>query len=143
MTAEVAPASRRKPKRAKEQIVEIPVTLIDTGLNNRTVFDQEELEELARDIAERGLLQVPCVRPVGKRYQLVYGERRFRACLLLGWKLLPVVLQRHRPLWRWLRDTWIQGHVRTALMIMSYPCFQDASQVVLSEGDQKIQALPS
>ena len=62
---------------------------------------------------------------------------------LMRWKPLPVVLQRHRPLWRWLRDTWIQGHVRTALMIMSYPCFQDASQVVLSEGDQKIQALPS
>ncbi len=94
MTLEVAPVARRKrPKRAKEQIVEIPVSLIDTGLNNRTVFDEDELAELARDIAERGLLQVPCVRPVGSRYQLVYGERRFRACLLLGWTLLPVVIR--------------------------------------------------
>src|SRR6266545_3389098 len=90
MTREVAPVARRRPKRAKEQIVEIPVSLIDTGLNNRTVFDEDELAELARDIAERGLLQVPCVRPVGSRYQLVYGERRFRACLLLGWTLLPL-----------------------------------------------------
>jgi ParB family transcriptional regulator, chromosome partitioning protein len=96
MTLEVAPVARRKrPKRAKEQIVEIPVSLIDTGLNNRTVFDEDELAELARDIAERGLLQVPCVRPVvgSDRFQLVYGERRFRACLLLGWMLLPVVIR--------------------------------------------------
>ena len=92
MTAE---AVRRRPKRAKEQIHEIPVSLIDTGLNNRTVFDDDELAELAKDITTRGLLQVPCVRPVAgsNRYQLVFGERRYRACLLLGWQLLPVIIR--------------------------------------------------
>ena len=71
-----AAAVRRRPKRAKEQIHEIPVSLIDTGLNNRTVFDDDELAELAKDIDTRGLLQVPCVRPVAgsNRYQLVFGE---------------------------------------------------------------------
>lgn len=95
MTAEAValPARKRRPKKAKEQIVEIPIGLVDTGLNNRTVFDQEDLEELAKDIADRGLLQVPCVRPAGSRYQLVYGERRYRACLLLRWPLLPVVIR--------------------------------------------------
>ena len=86
MTVEVAPVARRKrPKRAKEQIVEIPVSLIDTGLNNRTMFDEDELAELARDIAERGLLQVPGVRPVGSRYQLVCENAVFGpACCWAG-----------------------------------------------------------
>src|SRR5690349_2927919 len=96
MTLEVAPAARRKrPKRAEEQTAEIPVSLSDTALNNRPVFDEDDRAELARDIAARGLLQVPCGRPVvgNDRFQLVYGERRFRACLLLGWTLLPVVIR--------------------------------------------------
>src|SRR5438094_542778 len=48
---------------------------------------------LAANIAEHGLQQVPCVRPRHGRYQLVYGERRYRAILLLGWPLLPVVIR--------------------------------------------------
>lgn len=86
-------AARRK--KHKEQIVEIPYGSVETGLNNRTVFEQDELEELAKDIQERGLLQVPCVRPAAAagRYQLVYGERRYRACGILGWPMLPVVIR--------------------------------------------------
>jgi len=88
-------AAPRRSKKTKEQIVEIPYDSVETGLNNRTVFELEELEELSRDIAKRGLLQVPCVRPARAqgRYQLVYGERRYRACGLLGWQLLPVIIR--------------------------------------------------
>jgi len=88
-----AAAVRRR--KHKEQIVEIPYGSVETGLNNRTVFEQEELEELAKDIKERGLLQVPCVRPAAApgRFQLIYGERRYRACGLLGWPMLPVVIR--------------------------------------------------
>ena len=92
MSAPAAPR-RARPKKAKEQIHEIPIGLVDTGLNNRTVFDEDELRELANNIAEHGLQQVPCVRPRHGRYQLIYGERRYRACLLLGWPLLPVVIR--------------------------------------------------
>lgn len=50
----------------------------------RITFPQQELEELAASIAEVGLLQPISVRPVGEGYQIVAGERRWRACKLLG-----------------------------------------------------------
>jgi len=93
VTAAVVEKRARRPRKAKEQIHEIPIELVDTGLNNRTVFDEDELRELAKNIEEHGLQQVPCVRPRQGRYQLVYGERRYRAILLLGWPLLPVVIR--------------------------------------------------
>jgi hypothetical protein len=55
---------------------------------------------------------------------------------------MSVYLQWGRQARGRLRDTWSQGHMRTALMIMSYPCVQHMSQVVLSEGNQKVQTLP-
>jgi ParB family chromosome partitioning protein len=50
----------------------------------RRVFPQQELEELAASIAEVGLLQPISVRQVGDRYQIIAGERRWRAYKLLG-----------------------------------------------------------
>jgi len=72
----------------------VPVGAIVTGLNNRTRFPQRELEELAADIDDRGLLQPIVVRPNpgGVGYQLVAGERRLRAVKLLGWAEIPATL---------------------------------------------------
>lgn len=50
----------------------------------RRTFPQTELEELAASIAEVGLLQPISVRPLRERYQIIAGERRWRACKLLG-----------------------------------------------------------
>ena len=50
--------------------------------NPRKTFDDETLKELAASIAEQGLLQPIVVRPVGKRFEIVAGERRFRALKL-------------------------------------------------------------
>jgi hypothetical protein len=47
---------------------------------------------------------------------------------------MSVYLQRGRQAQGRLRDPWAQGHVRTTLIIMSYPGVQNMSQVVLSEG---------
>jgi ParB family chromosome partitioning protein len=58
----------------------------------RKTFDETNLNELAASIKEHGLLQPILVRPVGNcKYQLVHGERRFRACKLLGFKTIKEV----------------------------------------------------
>ena len=60
----------------------------------RTVFDEDQLTELALSIKEVGLLQPPVVRSVGNgKYQLVMGERRFRAAKLAGLKSIPVIIR--------------------------------------------------
>jgi ParB family chromosome partitioning protein len=60
----------------------------------RTVFDQDQLTELALSIKEVGLLQPPVVRSIGNgKYQLIMGERRFRAAKLAGLKSIPVIIR--------------------------------------------------
>ena len=60
----------------------------------RTVFDEDQLTELALSIKEVGLLQPPVVRSIGNgKYQLVMGERRFRAAKLAGLKSIPVIIR--------------------------------------------------
>lgn len=56
----------------------------------RIVFDSEKIEELADLIATMGLFNKPIVRLVNGKWELIGGERRLRACKLLGWKELPV-----------------------------------------------------
>ena len=60
----------------------------------RTVFDEDQLTELALSIKEVGLLQPPVVRSMGNgKYQLIMGERRFRAAKLAGLKSIPVIIR--------------------------------------------------
>jgi ParB family chromosome partitioning protein len=60
----------------------------------RTVFDEEELRELTASIKEVGLLQPPVVREVSPgRYELIMGERRFRAAKAAGLKSIPVIIR--------------------------------------------------
>jgi ParB family transcriptional regulator, chromosome partitioning protein len=60
----------------------------------RTVFDEDQLTELALSIKEVGLLQPPVVRSIGNgKYQIIMGERRFRAAKLAGLKSIPVIIR--------------------------------------------------
>ena len=60
----------------------------------RTHFDPEALAELVASIKEIGILQPPVVREVGVgRYELIMGERRFRAAKLAGLKTIPVIIR--------------------------------------------------
>ena len=60
----------------------------------RTVFDEDQLTDLALSIKEVGLLQPPVVRSIGNgKYQLIMGERRFRAAKLAGLKSIPVIIR--------------------------------------------------
>lgn len=59
----------------------------------RRKFDDEALDELAASIAARGLIQPIVVRPKGSRYQIVAGERRWRAAQRAGLVQVPVVVR--------------------------------------------------
>ena len=59
----------------------------------RKTFDKEPLEELAASILENGLLQPILVREYGDgRYQIIAGERRFRASKLAGLSEIPTIV---------------------------------------------------
>lgn len=71
--------------------------IVPNPLQPRREFREEELQDLSRSIQENGLLQPIMVRPdpdgSSDRYQLVAGERRFRAVSSLGWSEVPVVVR--------------------------------------------------
>jgi ParB family chromosome partitioning protein len=62
-------------------------------LQPRRLFQQERLSELAQSIVANGIIQPLVVRKVGERYQLVAGERRWRAAKLANLARVPVVVQ--------------------------------------------------
>lgn len=60
----------------------------------RIHFDEDALQELAESIATHGLLQPIVVRPmIGGTYQIVAGERRWRACRIAGLNTVPVIIK--------------------------------------------------
>ena len=68
----------------------IALTLIDPPpKNTRTTFKKESLAELTRSVKKNGVIQPILVRPVGKRFQVVAGERRFKAANKAGLKEIP------------------------------------------------------
>ena len=71
--------------------IEIAINRIEPNPDQpRTNFKKEELEELSESIKKNGLLQPILVRPVGNRYQIIAGERRWQACKLAGLARVPV-----------------------------------------------------
>lgn len=82
------------PQPAGERTLAIPVDQIDPNpFQPRQEFDPQGLEELARSIREVGVLQPVVVRPVGDRYQIVAGERRWRAARQAGLQTIPAIVR--------------------------------------------------
>ncbi|MDH3388666.1 MAG: ParB/RepB/Spo0J family partition protein [Gammaproteobacteria bacterium] len=75
-------------------LVELDIDRIQRGkFQPRTVFDQESLQELADSIGVQGIVQPVIVRPEGNHYELVAGERRWRAAQLAGLQKIPAVIR--------------------------------------------------
>ena len=73
---------------------EIPLDEIDAGGEQpRRRFVDETIEELAQSIASHGILQPILVEPVGGRYRIIAGERRFRAAQRAGLQRIPAVVR--------------------------------------------------
>ena len=78
----------------KNSIVEIDLSLIDRNQSQpRKNFDEKALKELAHSIKQHGIIQPIVLRKVGDRYQIVAGERRFRASKMVGLKKIPAVIK--------------------------------------------------
>ena len=75
-------------------IIEISLETIQVNpYQPRTYFDEESLRELASSIKELGVIQPITVRKIGDSFQLVSGERRFRASKLIGNKSIPAYIR--------------------------------------------------
>lgn len=73
---------------------EIPIEAIAPNPKQpRGVFDEQGLAELAESIREVGLLQPVVVREAGPGYELVVGERRWRACRAAGMATVPAIVR--------------------------------------------------
>src|SRR5687767_9455302 len=79
---------------ATEDAGEIPIDLIDPSpLQPRSVFDDAKLDELARSINANGVVQPLLLRRRGDRFELIAGERRWRAAQLAGLSKVPAVVR--------------------------------------------------
>jgi ParB family chromosome partitioning protein len=89
----VRPSSRSWPEGA--YFAELPVTSITPNPRQpRQVFEEEAMAELVHSVKEIGLLQPVVVRPVGEdRYELIMGERRWRAAQEAGLTEIPAIVR--------------------------------------------------
>ena len=95
---------------------EIPLNQISPNPRQpRTIFDEDALNELISSIKIFGILQPPVVRKVGEnKYELVMGERRFRAAKAAGLTSIPVII-RQTPDNELLREALIENIHRSQL----------------------------
>lgn len=95
---------------------EVPINQISPNPRQpRTVFDESALNELIASIKSIGILQPPVVRKVAEnKYELVMGERRYRAAKAAGLTSIPVII-RQTPDNELLRDALIENIHRSNL----------------------------
>jgi len=81
-----------------EFVHQLSLSAIDNNKNQpRKTFNDQSLKELAASIAANGLIQPITVQQKGNRFEIVAGERRFRACKLLGLATIPAIVKELTP----------------------------------------------
>ncbi len=78
----------------------VMIALIDIDPNYeqpRKKFDEDALKELADSIKVHGVIQPIVVTPIGKRYMIIAGERRFRASRMAGKTEIPAIVRNYTP----------------------------------------------
>lgn len=85
----------KKDSSSEDKVIEIPVENILVNKHQpRHVFNEEKLKELANSILEHGVVQPIIVRKSGNdKYELVAGERRWRACRIAGIGKIPAIVK--------------------------------------------------
>ncbi|WP_416827906.1 nucleoid occlusion protein [Ectobacillus polymachus] len=79
----------------RDEIIQIPiVNIIPNRYQPRTVFNDERINELALTIRTHGIIQPIVVRMYEEdKYEIIAGERRFRAVSKLGWETIPAIVR--------------------------------------------------
>ncbi|WP_017471592.1 nucleoid occlusion protein [Amphibacillus jilinensis] len=79
------------------EVVHIPVSeILPNRYQPRTIFNEEKIDELAQTIHTHGMIQPIVVREIedgDKRYEIIAGERRYRAVNTLGWETVPAIIR--------------------------------------------------
>lgn len=77
-----------------DEVKKIPVQeIVPNRFQPRTVFADEKIEELSLTIRTHGIIQPIVVRQVDGRYEIIAGERRYRAVQKLGWETIPAIVK--------------------------------------------------
>ena len=75
-------------------IIQVPIEDISPGkMQPRKDFDEKSLKDLASSIKEKGILQPPIVQSKNGKYELIAGERRWRAAQIAGLNKIPVIIK--------------------------------------------------
>ena len=78
----------------KKEVVQLNLNdIIPNRFQPREVFDEKALKELAVSIKEHGVIQPIIVREVNGKYEIIAGERRYRASVLAGKETVPVIVR--------------------------------------------------
>ncbi len=81
-------------KADESNIIDLDLNLIEPNPNQpRKTFDSDKIQELADSIKEHGLIQPIIVKKIDENYQLIAGERRWRACIELGMDKIPAIVR--------------------------------------------------
>ena len=92
---EISTASDTNSDKVVGNVIDLEIYKIEVNpYQPRTHFNEESIEELAESINALGIIQPVTVRKLGKsQYQLISGERRFRAAKSLGFKAIPAFVR--------------------------------------------------
>ena len=75
------------------KVVELPLDdVLPNRFQPRIKFNEESINELSESIKEHGVIQPIVVRPVGDRYEIIAGERRYKATTLAGLQTIPAII---------------------------------------------------
>lgn len=87
--------TEQKDSSQHEEVVKLPIEKITPNrYQPRTIFDEEKIEELARTINTHGIIQPIVLRPIEEnQFEIIAGERRFRAMKKLGWTEVPAIVR--------------------------------------------------
>lgn len=78
----------------RDEVKEIPVAdIVPNRFQPRTIFIEDKIDELAQTISEHGIIQPIVVRKAEEKYEIIAGERRFRAVSKLGWETIPAIIK--------------------------------------------------
>ncbi|MFC5601663.1 nucleoid occlusion protein [Sporosarcina koreensis] len=78
----------------QEKVDQVKIDLIKPNkYQPRTIFSEEKIEELARTIHTHGVIQPIVIRKSGDGFEIIAGERRFRAMKKLGWEEVPAIIR--------------------------------------------------
>ena len=76
------------------RVSDIPIDQISANkYQPRTVFNADKIRELAESIKENGIIQPILLQKVGDKYEIIAGERRFRACKFLKKETIPAIIK--------------------------------------------------